>query len=42
MNWLQLIERHVSVRQYQENIDESTLAAVRKICEHVRNYNDSP
>ncbi|MGI6363021.1 MAG: nitroreductase family protein [Bacillota bacterium] len=42
MNWLQLIERRVSVRQYQENIDESTLAAVRKICEHVRNYNDSP
>lgn len=42
MNWLQLIDRRISVRQYDENVDESTLAAVRKIIEHVRRYNDSP
>lgn len=41
MNWLQLIERRDSVRQYEEDVDESTLAAVRRICQHVQRYNDS-
>ncbi|MDD4658588.1 MAG: nitroreductase family protein [Eubacteriales bacterium] len=41
MNWLQLIERRVSVRQYEPDVDEATLAQVRKICEHAKSYNSS-
>lgn len=41
MNWLQLIERRISVRQYEQDVNEATLAQVRKICEHVKGYNSS-
>lgn len=35
MNWLQLIERRISVRQYEEVVAEATLARVGQICEHI-------
>ena len=39
MNWLQLIERRVSVRKYEPDVDEVTLAQVRRFCEHVKERN---
>ena len=42
MNWLQLIERRVSVRHYLPDTEEATLAQVRRICEHAPVVNSSP
>lgn len=39
MNWLQLIERRTSVRQYEPALDEATTAQVRNICEHIETLN---
>lgn len=39
MNWLQMIERRRSVREYETDVDETVLAQVRKICEHSKGCN---
>ena len=41
MNWLQLIERRSSVRQFETDVNEAALAQVRKICEHAKGCNSA-
>lgn len=41
MNWLQLIERRASLRRYQLEIDEVSLAQVRKAADHPVRYSAS-
>lgn len=41
MNWLQLIERRNSVRQFDSAIDDATVAQIKNICQHVEPLNSS-
>jgi nitroreductase len=42
MNWMQLIGRRISVRQFEPELDEATLARVRDICAPSENLNSCP
>ena len=42
MNWLQLIGRRKSVRQYLPEVDEATIARVRDICSQISAESDNP
>lgn len=42
MNWLQLIERRCSVRQFEHGMDGATVARVKGICQDEEGFNSSP
>lgn len=42
MNWLQLIERRRSVRQFEQGMDAATVARVKGICQGDEGCNSSP
>jgi len=42
VNWLQLIDRRSSVRQFAAEIDEASIARVRDICNRTENLNSCP
>lgn len=41
MNWLQQIERRISVRRFEPIVEEATLARVRRLCQQAKTYNSS-
>lgn len=42
MNWLELIGRRRSIRQYQSQVSDIALAGVRDVCRQIETVNDHP